>query len=182
MLGTLQTTWINALRNAPVVQKNNINIVLAPDTIGIGVVNTPLPAIAIQITADKDSKIMIGGLIMDHFELQLAILMDFDNYSATKDNNIQENKINIPFEIRKWIENNKNGKYFKDLIDKYDFNATYRGLQPFKTVAKLSKLDKSIDVFNLIYDCTIVAKDESDFCGLSLETVNIKLNDIKIEQ
>lgn len=174
MIGTLTDTFVAALREAPVVTENGVNVSVMNDE-GQGLVNTPLPAVVVHVRNSNKPTVFIRGGICDWFDVSLNVLVDFDNYSVTPDGGIQTKMRNMAYEIRRYIEKVKRGPLFSTLIDEYDFFPLYRGIETYQTAAFVGTVGKDIDVFRILYQCTALDKQnlEDEYVMFDSKQINL---------
>ena len=158
MWGDILNAFVETIRSAPFIKDYDLNVCIVRND-GRDVVNTTIPCVAISMQDNPDPRVFIGGLIEDIIDVQLSIIVDYDNMSLSKDNGFQVKMLNLPHKIRNYIEQNKQGQYFQDLIDKYEFFPLYDGFRTYQTVASMKSMEKSVFVYEIRYKCRVVDKE-----------------------
>lgn len=175
MYGEIINAIVAGLRSTPTVVKNKVAVVLTGDD-EEQTVNTALPAIAITVLNSDNAQVYIGGLIEDRVDVQLAVILDLTNQSWSRDNYTQANGLTIASSIRNDFERLKLTTEFKKLRDKYNFNPLYHGFQTFKRIAIREQEQKSVVVFELKYQSSVV--DRGAYLGDAYGSANVEAIDI----
>lgn len=175
MYGEIINAIVAGLRSTPTVVKNKVAVVLTGDD-EEQTVNTALPAIAITVLNSDNAQVYIGGLIEDRVDVQLAVILDLTNQSWSRDNSTQANGLTIASSIRNDFERLKLTTEFKKLRDKYNFNPLYHGFQTFKRIAIREQEQKSVVVFELKYQSSVV--DRGAYLGDAYGSANVEAIDI----
>ena len=157
MFGSIVKGFADCLRAAESTRKYNVSIVADANSASDGIVNTTLPAVAVHIANSETANVYIGGMIEDRCSVVLSVMIDFDNPTLSKDNNFQVNMMNLAYELRNHIELSKRGAYFQDLNLGYSFFPLYKGFRTYITQAETKEAAKSITVYELRYECRLVA-------------------------
>lgn len=175
MYGDIINAIVAGLRSTPTVVKNKVAVLLTGDD-EEQTVNTTLPAIAITVMNSDHAQVYIGGLIEDRVDIQLAVIVDLTNQSWSRDNSTQASVLTIASEVRNAFEHLKLTDAFKELRDKYNFNPLYHGFRTFKRIAIREKEQKSVVVFELKYQSSVV--DKGAYIGRPYGTADVEQIDI----
>ena len=175
MYGEIINAIVTGLRSTPTAVKNKVAVLLTGDD-EEQTVNTTLPAIAITVLNSDNAQVYIGGLIEDRVDIQLAVILDLTNQSWSRDNSTQANGLTIASSIRNDFERLKLTDEFKQLRDKYNFNPIYHGFQTFKRIAIREQEQKSVVVFELKYQSSVV--DRGAYIGDACGSANVDAIDI----
>lgn len=155
MLGDIIDAFIKSLRKAPVVVNDKVAVRVVTDD-GRGIINTTLPCVAVSVNNSPNANVHIGGLIMDKVEISFSIIANFNDQTAASFNEQQKKTLNLAMKIRSYIEQNKQGSDFTELIQKYNFYPMYRGFRTYTTQAFDKEIGTSVSVVELQYETRVV--------------------------
>lgn len=187
MVGTVTYAIVEALRTAGFVDAENVSVVAANDD-GQGVVNTALPALAVNIQrTEEDGQQYIGGMIQNDYLLQVSCIINFDNAAFSPDDDTQKENLNLGYRVMRYLAACDRGYYrdslgnavnitlFDELKQNYDFHLQYRGLETYQTRAFSRDVgEQEVMVERVMFRVTFVTKDMDDTFGDTLEAVHMK--------
>lgn len=156
MFGSLLNIIAQQMRAMPSAKSYDLNVVTSVND-GSATINTPLPCVVLSIQDSTDANVAIGGLITDKVELQIAVIVDFDNPTLTNDKSHQEKMLNLPYLVRDYFETIKRGSAFTEPKMQYDYFALYKGFVTYQTKAFTNETEKSVAVYEFKYECTITS-------------------------
>lgn len=184
MIGTITEAFINAIRASQLVDEENISVVIANDN-GEGTVNTALPAVAVAVKGtEKDTGEAIGGMPFNEYLVQLAVITNFDNQAASDDDKHQYRQMDLAYKLMIYLHQARNGEFFKELREGYDFQMAYKGVETEQTRAMERELGEvDVFVFRLMYICTFLSKEVMDMTPSAelKEISSLKLLDMTVD-
>lgn len=186
MVGSIAKAIIEALRASKLIDDNNISVVLANDN-GEGTINTALPAIAISMKDTEGySGSYIGGMIQNTYVVQVIVITNFDNQSASPDKDFQYDLMDLPYKVMRYLAACNKGQirnesnewvhvpYFDELKKKYDFNLNYKGTLTEQTRGMARDMEIDVFVSRLVYYCSFTSKESSgDYPKFNINNISI---------
>lgn len=155
MLGDIINAFVESLRKAPFTKESRLAVRAVPDD-GRSIINTTLPCVAVSVMDSVHADVHIGGLIMDKVEVVFSVISNFNDQTAASFNEQQRKTLNLPMQIRNYIEKTKGGADFSELIAKYNFYPLYKGFRTYRTEAFHKDIATSVFVSELRYEVRIV--------------------------
>ena len=177
MVGYIQEAIAQAIRDWPELRAVNAVPVRATDGSSI-VVNTPLPAIIINVVGnDGEGNTFIGGVIRQYFDLELWVLLDVPNYTFSKDAGLQAKNLDISDDVIRCVEH---PDFLADVKAAHDLNMQFDRMETETTYGTKNALSVTIDIHKVIYNCSVAfnKKDEAYNRYADLERIEVDNNEI----
>ena len=176
MVGYVSSAVATALKNWDELKDANIFPVIATEGSST-VVNTPIPAIAIQIAGDEgEGNVFFGGGIRQYFELILHCILPITNYSFSHDRGAQANLLDMSDEVIRCIEQTT---LLDDVKVRHDLNLQFDRMETETTYATKGANTIDVDVHKVIYRGSVNFDLRSRrTTDTTLEHVNIETQDV----
>ena len=176
MWGDILNAFVETIRSAPFIKEYDLNVCIVRND-GRDVVNTTLPCVAVSMQDNPSPRVFIGGLIEDIIDVQLSIIVEYNNMSLSADNGFQVKMLNMPHKIRNFIEENKQSKYFQNLVDKHEFFPLYDGFRTYQTTASMKNMEKAVFVCEIRYKCRVADKHLNEITNPTQNLQEITITD-----
>ena len=176
MVGYVSSAVANALKNWDALRDANVFPVVATDG-QTAVVNTPIPAVAIQILGDEgEGNTFFGGGIRQYFELTLHCVLPITNYTFSPDKGAQAEVLDISDEVIRCIELTK---LLDDVKVQHDLNLQFDRMETEATYATKGANTLVVDVHKVIYKGSVNFDLKNKVVtDTTLEKVNIETENV----
>lgn len=152
MVGYVTEAVAKALNEWDALKVENIITVRATAGQSV-VVDTPLPAIALQLVGvEGEGNTFLGGGIRQYFELYIAMLIPVTNYTFSPDNGEQAEQLDLSDEIIRCIELTT---LLDEVKQKHDLNLQFDRMQTDTTFATAGTYQMPCDVHTIVYNGSV---------------------------
>lgn len=177
MYGSLIHAFVEAIRAFPGREIYGLNVVQVNDSDGQAVINTALPCVAVSLSNSRKPTTFIGGGIYEQLRVTVQVIVDFTNHSSSPDSGEAVKFQNLPYHIRRYVENevnDPNSCFFHDLREFNGFSAVYEDMKTYTSVAFEKKLSKEVLVYSFVWSVNSLdrksagngTKGSVDFAGI----------------
>lgn len=152
MVGYISDALATALSGWPELKQANIMPVRATDGANV-VVNTTLPAIAVQVNGvDGEGNTYLGGGIRQYFEIVLHVILPVTNYTFSRDKGAQANTLDISDDVIRCMERTT---LLDEVKQKHDLNMQFDRMETDTTYGTKGATNICVDVHRVIYKADV---------------------------
>lgn len=181
MDGKVNQAFVNALRSFDLVKNENMGIVIAGED-GEVIINTALPAIAVHTRGlDSNSGTYIGGTFQQGYSIDVCVIINLDNFSASPDNYFQYNQMDLAYRLANLLNKYEYIPFFDELRKEHDFSMVLNGIRSDVRRGFIRDMeDIKLKVYKINFRAGFLNKDLiEENTGLPLERVEIECKGVK---